>query len=147
MKVIFTQNVKPHKKDDVAEVKDGYAQNYLFKNKLAIPATQKNLDELQRKFAEKDIQDNLREKEAAELCKKINGIVVRYELKKSQSGKAIGSVSNKDIAKTLGLITDKEFSTKDIKVDKITTFGITEVKVKLYKSEAIINIEVVEGSK
>ena len=143
MKVIFTQNVKPHKKDDVAEVKDGYAQNYLFKNKLAVPATQKNLDELQRRQAQKDIQDNLREKEASELCSRINGFNLRYELKKSQSGKVIGSVTAKDISKTLDSRGYK-VSSKDIKVDRITTFGVTQVEVKLYKSRALLNIEIVE---
>ena len=47
MKVILTQDVKNQgKKDQIIEVSDGYARNFLFPKKLAIPADAKALNEV-----------------------------------------------------------------------------------------------------
>ena len=47
MKVILIQDVKAlGRKGDVKEVADGYARNYLFKNKLAQPADKANMNSL-----------------------------------------------------------------------------------------------------
>ena len=49
MKVILLQDVpKVGKKDQVLEVKEGYARNFLFTKKLAVEATPANMKELQR---------------------------------------------------------------------------------------------------
>ena len=45
MKVILTKDVKSQgKKGDVINVSDGYANNFLFKNSLAVPANQANVN-------------------------------------------------------------------------------------------------------
>lgn len=49
MKVILLQDVpKVGKKDQVLDVKEGYARNFLFTKKLAVEATPANMKELQR---------------------------------------------------------------------------------------------------
>ena len=49
MRVIFLQDVKGKGvKGEVKEVSVGYAQNFLFKNKMAIEATPANLSKLRR---------------------------------------------------------------------------------------------------
>ena len=52
MKVILTQDVKNQgKKDQIIEVSDGYARNFLFPKKLAIPADAKAINEAKNKEA------------------------------------------------------------------------------------------------
>ncbi len=67
MKVILLKSVqKVGKLGDVVDVSDGYAANALFPRKLAILATQKNLENLKRKqdsaIATKALQHELLEK-------------------------------------------------------------------------------------
>ena len=50
MKVILQQDIKgTGKKGQIAEVNDGFARNFLFPKKLAIPADKQNLGELSAK--------------------------------------------------------------------------------------------------
>ena len=54
MKVILTQDVKGQgKKDQVINVSDGYARNFLFPKKLAVPADSTALNDVKNKEAAK----------------------------------------------------------------------------------------------
>ena len=56
MKVILLQDVKKQgKKDQIIDVSDGYAQNFLIKNGLAVPAT---VTSKKRLATELDIRKN-----------------------------------------------------------------------------------------
>ena len=73
MKVILMQDIKgTGKKGQIAEVNDGFARNFLFPKKLAIPADKQNLGELSAKNKaeaikkEKEKQDAIRMKEKLE---------------------------------------------------------------------------------
>ena len=47
MKVILNQDVKSlGKKDEIVNVSDGYARNFIFKKNLGVEATPKNLNDL-----------------------------------------------------------------------------------------------------
>ena len=50
MKVILKENIKSiGKKDEIVNVSDGYARNYLFTKNLAVEATNSNLAKLKSK--------------------------------------------------------------------------------------------------
>ena len=50
MKVVLLQDVKAQgKKDQIIEVSDGYARNFLFPKKLAVPADAKVVNDIKSK--------------------------------------------------------------------------------------------------
>ena len=60
MKVILLEDVnKIGKKGEIKEVKDGYAHNFLFAKKLAVPATKQNLDAVDK---QKDLKEEVQKK-------------------------------------------------------------------------------------
>ena len=88
MKIILTENVKGlGKAGDLAEAKTGYAHNYLFRNKLAIPASEENLKkwEEEQKILKEEERKN-REK-ANELKERIENITLKLKVKAGDNGK------------------------------------------------------------
>lgn len=134
MKVILTIDVKSlGRKGDVVSVSDGYANNYLLKNKLAVPANAGNLNiNAQAKAQEaKRIKE---ETEAAKaLAKQLENITVSLSVKMGENGKTFGSVGPKEIAEEL-LNMGYEIDRKKIELaSPIKNAGNYEVNIKLYK--------------
>jgi len=99
MKVILLQDVKGvGKKDQMLEVSDGYARNFLFPKKLAVEATKSNVNSLEtkRKTAE---QQRVRELEDARAMKaNLEARSVTIAQKTGEGGRLFGSVTNKEVA-------------------------------------------------
>lgn len=148
MKVILLQDVKTvGKKNDVVEVSDGYAKNFLFKKKLGIEADAKNLNDLKLKLAneEKVATENL--EAAQEYAKVIETKTVVVRLKAGEGGKTFGSVSGKEIAQEAkaqcGLDIDKK---KIVLGEAIKNFGSYEVVIKLHPQvTATLKVKVEES--
>ncbi|MDN6639320.1 MAG: 50S ribosomal protein L9 [Tetragenococcus sp.] len=149
MKVIFLQDVKGKgKKGDVKDVPNGYAQNYLFKNKLAKEANQGNVAAMRGKkqAQEKEEAENLQEAQRIKADLEDEKTVVEITAKVGDDGRLFGSVPSKQIAQSL----EKQYQ---IKVDKrkielkepIRSIGYTDVPVKLHPEvTANIKVHVVE---
>ena len=129
MKVVLLEDVrKVGKKGDVVNVSDGYGQNFLIKNKLAVKETAGAKKILER------LQDIENKKNAEALKEKIEGITLEFVLKSGKDGKTFGSVSTKHIVEQLR-------EKYDIRVDKrkfinahpIGALGYSNLKVELYK--------------
>lgn len=148
MKVILLQDVnKIGKKDQVLEVKEGYARNYLFAKKLAVEATEANLKELKRQETIKANKAAEVKAEAEELAKKLKDIVVTITTKAGEGGKLFGAVTNKEIAERL----EKDFGYKVDKrkielEDNIKTLGTYQPTVKLHNQVSVkLTVKVTEG--
>ncbi|MBL7715679.1 MAG: 50S ribosomal protein L9 [Bdellovibrionales bacterium] len=86
---------------DLVKVTPGYARNFLFPNKKAVFANEKNRAaiEHQKKGLEKK---RLAQKDAAsELSKKLASVTVKVGKKVGEQNKIFGSVSTADIAESL----------------------------------------------
>lgn len=102
MRVIFLQTIKGKaKKDEVKEVNEGYANNFLFPKKLATPATPKALGELQKRLdtvrVEREVQDDLLMKNLAQ----IKDIEVTIPAKANEKGHLFSSIGPKEIIEAL----------------------------------------------
>ena len=146
MKVILTQEVKKvGRKGDIVDVSDGYANNFLLKNKLAVPANQGNLNiNAQEKAAQ---AKKIKEETAAanELKQKLENTIIELSVKMGENGKTFGSVGPKEIS--------EELSKQGYNVDRkkvelntpIKVAGNYEVLVRLYKGvTAKLKIQVVK---
>lgn len=148
MRVILLQDVKKvGKKGDTVTVADGYGQNFLIKNKLAVmaTATSKRIVEAQKE-EQREIEEQ-KKLAAQELKKELEGITLEFVLKAGHDGKTFGSVSSKNIVEELqrkhGIKLDKR---KFIDAHPIQGLGYTKQKVELYKGViGIINVHLSQG--
>lgn len=135
MKVILLTDVKKQgKKNDIIEVKDGYAKNFLIKNGFAVPLTKKSTeilnDELDKRLENEKklileyqkIRDQLENKELV------------FKVKTGEKNKVFGSVSSKQISEKLEQEGFKIDRKNIILKEQINTLGTTEVKINLHKT-------------
>lgn len=147
MKVILLADVKGQgKKNDVIEVSDGYAKNFLIPRKLAKAADAQSLNDVKVKEAARLYRIETEKKEAKELAERLKSIVVKIPASSGADGRLYGSVTSKDIAERLeadtGIAIDKR---KIVISDPIKAFGKYSVEVKLYTEiTGTINVLVCE---
>ena len=138
MKVILTQDVKGQgKKDQLVEVSDGYARNFLLPRKLAIPADNQAMNELRNKEASRQHKIDTERAAAKAAAEKLDTIKLVFRVGAGADGRLYGSVTSKEIAERL----EKEHK---ITVDKrkislpepIKAYGSYDLDVKLYTDVA-----------
>ena len=138
MKVILTADVKGQgKKDQLVEVSDGYARNFLLPRKLAIPADNQAMNELRNKEASRQHKIDTERAAAKAAAEKLDTIKLVFRVGAGADGRLYGSVTSKEIAERL----EKEHK---ITVDKrkitlpepIKAYGSYDLDVKLYTDVA-----------
>lgn len=134
MKVIFLQDVtNVAHEGDVKEVKRGFAVNYLFKNRLALEATEAHMKALEKKLDAIKEKEKVRISDAKALAEKIKTMKIAFDRKAGESGKLYGAVTGQEIADALkiaGLEIDKKII--DLK-EPIKELGAHTIKLNLYK--------------
>ena len=135
MKVILLKDVKGiGKKDQIVDVKDGYASNYLIPNRLAVMHSSKSveiLDQQKADAAEKVRQDTLK---AQEVAKQLENITVEFVAASGNDSRMFGSISTKQVEQELKAKYNIEIDKRKF-IDKIAIdrFGYTKLRIELYK--------------
>lgn len=134
MKVILLCDVKGQgKKDQIVEVSDGYARNFLFPQKKAVPADAKATNELKNKAEAQQYKINEDRKAAQALADKINNVEIEIIMGHGADGRLYGSVTAKDIAEELKRRIGVDVDKRKIQLkDSIRAYGKHDVQLKVH---------------
>ena len=144
IQVILLEDVAGQgRKGEIVTVSDGYAHNFLLKNKKGVLATAEELQKIEnrkKKEAKKFEEDK---NKALELKKILERKVIKISVKAGENGKLFGAITSKEVAahikEDLGLEIDKKKIEANIKA-----LGPDEVHVKLFTDvKAVVKVNVV----
>ncbi|GLH63958.1 MULTISPECIES: 50S ribosomal protein L9 [Parageobacillus] len=147
MKVIFLKDVKGKgKKGEIKNVADGYANNFLFKQGLAIEATPANIKALEAQKRKEQRQAEEELAKAKQLKEKLEQITVELSAKAGEGGRLFGSITSKQIAEALQSQHQIKIDKRKIELDDaIRSLGYTNVPVKLHPEvTATLKVHVTE---
>ncbi|NLP42339.1 MAG: 50S ribosomal protein L9 [Veillonellaceae bacterium] len=134
MKVILQQEVKKlGKKGAIIEVSEGYARNYLLPQKLAIPATNSNVNTVKlQKEAEARKHQRILD-EAKVLAAQLAKVELTIKVKMGEGGRLFGSVTAKDIADALLAAHKLELDKRKIELkESIKALGTYPITIKIH---------------
>ena len=145
MKVILLCDVKGQgKKNEIINVSDGYARNFLFPQKKAIPADAKATSELKSKEDAKQYKINEERKAALALAERIKELKLEFKMGHGQDGHLYGSVTSKDIAEALKKELSVDVDKRKINLkESIRAYGSYSVEIKLFQdviAKFIVNV-------
>ncbi len=133
MKVFLKRDVPGlGKANEVKNVSDGYARNYLFPKELAAPATESNLKAAQV-FAEtqKAREDRIRER-SQRVAEQLKIKPLTFKAKAGETGRLYGSITSADIAEAIGRALNMTFDKRWIVLERpIREVGAHAIDIKL----------------
>lgn len=145
MRVILLKDVQGFgKKDEIKEVSDGYARNFLIKRGLATAVNKDVIVKVKAK-AEKVKRDEIKEKKREkQLSKKLDNIVLKISVKANESGKLYASIGVdnivEEIKKRFGFVVDK----KEIFLKEgFKTVGEYKVRLNFEGSNICIKVKII----
>ena len=152
MQIILLENIKNLGNiGDVLNVKRGYARNYLIKNNKALYASEKNINEVNKKKAELNKKDLEVKKNAKKLFNLLNNKTFKVKKLVTENNELYGSVKPTEISK---IIFEKEnIKIKPSQMDLetgIKTVGMFKVNINLHaeiQANILIQVEKLEDNK
>jgi len=137
IKVILKETIKGvGKKDEIVEVKDGYANNFLFSQNKAVPATPENINKLNSKNEKIKKNHDNDVKKANELKEQLNSKEIVLKVKAGNNGKVFGSVGGKEIAEAIKEQLNIDVDKKKVSTDaRMKELGLHTVELKLHSEK------------
>ena len=134
MKVILKQDVKTiGKKDEIHEVSDGYARNFLFPRGLAAPADAAAGNMARTKSEAKEHHAAEALAAARALADTVKDKTVTLKAKGGASGRLFGKITAKDVAEALSKVAGTEIDKRKVELERdIKDFGTYSATVKLH---------------
>ena len=142
MKVILLQDIQgTGKKDQILEISDGYARNYLLPRKMAKEATAEAVNALEKsKGADRHRQ------EAEIKARELKGKVIQIEARGGENGKLFGAVTTDQIAAALkaqhGVDVDKRKLELEEPIKNAGQFFVNLKLVAGINTRMIVNVRV-----
>ena len=147
MKVILMKDIKgTGKKDQILEVSDGYARNFLLPRKLAKEATATEVNAVATARSAAKHREDVKLAEAEAKARELKGKVVQLTARGGENGKLYGAITNAQIAEALKAQHGVEIDKRKIEPESpIRTAGQTFATLRLYAGVAtriILNVTV-----
>ena len=135
MEVILLADVKHvGKKNQTVTVSDGYANNFLLKNKLAVPVSKKSVEILETQKENARLADLKAKEDAQKLAERLKTLTVEFEAKVGKDSKLFGSISLKQVEEELkakhNIVIDKR---KFLDKGPLDSLGYHRLRIELYK--------------
>ena len=134
MKVILTTNIKKLGKiGELVKVKDGYARNYLFPNKMALRENKRNTEYYEKIKEEIKFKENEKLEEAKELLENIKKLKIEFKKEADENNQLYGTISKKEI---INFLKEKEIKipADDIKITlPIRSLGEHQIEINPYE--------------
>ncbi len=147
MEIILKQDVANlGYKDDIVKVKNGYANNYLIPQGMAIIATPSARKVLAENIKQRAFKEEKIRKDAEAMQSALNGKSVKLIAKVGENGQLFGSITNQQVAEALKEQHNYDVDRKHIVVDgdKIKSIGEYTALVNIHREiKAEVKIEVV----
>lgn len=135
MKVIFIKDLKKQGKvNEIKEVSDGYATNFLIKNGYAVKYTKTSNEILNTNIKNAKLEEEANIKKANEIKTKLEKEELVFNVKSGKDGRTFGTISTKQIAENLNKL-KYQIDKKQIIVDlPLNVVGTHYVKIHLHKT-------------
>ena len=138
MKVILTKDVKGKgKKDQVLDVPDGYARNYLVPQKLAVEAGAQALNELKNRTESARYRQAEELKAAQESAGKLKDLRLVIHSQGSGDGRLYGAVTSKDVAAELERLTGIAVDRRKLEMETIKNHGTYHATLRLHPEVSV----------
>jgi large subunit ribosomal protein L9 len=132
MKILLLKDVfKLGRAGDVKRVADGYGRNYLMPQGLAVLATPGALKQVERIQVQATIQRDALNEELGAVAEQLNGLVLTFTARASETGKLYGSITTQMIAESITEKIGVEINRRQVYSQPLRTLGEHKLEVRL----------------